>query len=147
VVWWSLREEYTAGQWRLVGLERQVGRLRKVIAAQRGDEQFIREQAQAEFDIPAPGEQRIPVEPGLTLKIGQAARETPSRPSQRPAPAIVSTIATSRTLADALLAVSAALALFAFSVLYERQPSATTGTTGARGADGVARPVAFCKHA
>ncbi|MGQ0636375.1 MAG: hypothetical protein ACT4QC_17320 [Planctomycetaceae bacterium] len=118
VVWWSLREEFAGGQWRLVELERQVGRLQKFVAAQTRDEKFIREQAQAEFPIAIPGEQRIPVEPPLTLTIGDPIGVASARRPQRAAyPTVVTKIASSRRLADTLLATAAGLVLFAFSVL------------------------------
>lgn len=125
--WLALKREYEANQWRLVGLERQVVHLRRVIAAQRSDREFVREQARTEFDIARPGQQHIPVAPHLTLQIGAAELRTAGEPAPLPPYAgLLARVAGEQRLADALLGAAAFLTLIAFGCLYQRR-------TGERG--------------
>jgi cell division protein FtsB len=107
---------FEANQWRLVALERQVSRLRMVTAAQRDDQAFLREQARSDFAISRPDEERIPVEPHLTLHIGAGRPESSARRDSFSACLpLLRLIAGSRGLSDALLATAAALVIGAFT--------------------------------
>jgi cell division protein FtsB len=119
----ALRETSDANQRRLVSLERHVEQLRRVIAAQKDDPAFLREQARSDFDITKPGEQRIPVEPHLTLQIG-AGLDTAAPQAAPPAyMPIAQIIAGSRSIADCLLAAAAVLVVGAFTLLPARRSS------------------------
>lgn len=124
----ALDAEHEANQWRLVALEHQIGRLRQVIAAQHDDPAFVREQAQSDFALSRPDEQRIPVESHLTLHIGpgqpEVAARTVSFPAYLP---VIRSIARSREIGDAMLASAAALVIGAFSLLPARRSAETTG--------------------
>jgi cell division protein FtsB len=113
----SLRAEFETNQWRLVTLERQVAQLRRVVAAQQHDPAFVREQAQSDFELSRPGEQRIPVDSHLTLHIGPGRIAATVRPVSFPVYApLARKIATSRELSNSLLAAAAALVIGAFTI-------------------------------
>lgn len=113
----SLHAEFETNQWRLVTLERQVTRLRRVAAAQQHDPAFVREQAQSDFELLRPGEQRIPVDSHLTLHIGPGKSTAAPRPVALPVYAPLSRkIASSRELGNGLLAAAAALVIVAFTI-------------------------------
>lgn len=118
----ALQAEYQSNQWQLVSLERQVAQLRRVTEAQRNDPAFVRAQAQSDFEVPAPGEERIPVDSHLTLQIGPGRAEATARRTALPAyMPLVGRIAASRTWSDALLATAAALVIGAFALLPVRR--------------------------
>lgn len=118
----TLDAEHESNQWRLVALERQIGRLRQVIAAQHDDPAFVREQAQSDFALSRPDEQRIPVESHLTLHIGPGQPELAPRSVSLPAYLpYVRSIAGSREMGDAILASAAALVIGAFTLLPVRR--------------------------
>lgn len=118
----ALEREFSANQWRLVALDRQVSHLEKVIEAQTHDPAFVREQARSAFDVASPDELRIPVDRHLRLNIEAAALEPQLPPRTHPwyAP-LFSAVARSHELGNALLGAAAALVLFAFTFLNERR--------------------------
>ncbi len=120
-----LNAEHESNQWRLVALEQQIGRMRQVIVAQQGDQAFVREQAQSDFALSRPDEQRIPVESHLTLHIGPGRPDVSRKPATLPAYVpFVHWIAASRSIGDGLLASAAALVIGAFTLLPVRRSAA-----------------------
>ncbi|MFN0051167.1 MAG: septum formation initiator family protein [Planctomycetales bacterium] len=114
----ALQAQFSSNQWRLVELERQVERLEAVVAAQRNDPSFIREQARSDFSVSAPDEQRIPVESHLTLRIGQVRTERTSSPPASPLPIpLLKWITESRKTSNLLLCTAALLVVGAFTLL------------------------------
>jgi cell division protein FtsB len=128
-VYGSLHAEFESNQWRLVTLERQVNRLRRVVAAQQNDPAFVREQAQSDFELARPGEQRIPVDSHLTLQIGPGCKSAARRPVALPVYApLARKIATSRELGSGLLAAAAALVIGAFTIFPAHRPADRSDT-------------------
>ena len=133
----TLDREFRANQWRLVALEKQMERLERVIEAQKSDPAFLREQARADFQVAAPGEQRIPVDGPLTLQIGaeqtSAARPAAGLPWYAP---VARAVARSRDAVNSLLAAAAALVLCAFGLFYERRAGGRISANGDTSATG-----------
>jgi hypothetical protein len=114
----TLRARHETSQWQLVSIEQHVERLRKVIAAQKGDPAFVREQARTDFELSHPDEQRIPVEPHLMLQIGTPGAELAAGRGSDPVYlSAVRAIASSCPLRDSLLAAAAILIVAAFTLL------------------------------
>ncbi|WP_166824516.1 hypothetical protein [Thalassoroseus pseudoceratinae] len=65
--WRQLKVEKYNNQVKLVTLEWQVKYLKRVVRAFEHDPNFAAEQARIDFDASQPGEERIPVDPSLTL--------------------------------------------------------------------------------
>jgi cell division protein FtsB len=129
IVFENLEAEYAANQWRLVSLEKQVDGLRKVIAAAQNDPAFVRELARSDFEVAHPDEQRIPVDPRLTLQIGGARTVVPPRRAALPGYLpLLQWVAGSRQMGNLLLLAAGGLIIAAFSLLPVRSSAAEEST-------------------
>lgn len=130
----TLKREHYAQQVRLVDLERRVAYLDRVVEAMESEPEFAAQLARVDFDAARPGDERISVEPALSLDAREIA------PSQAtPASAATMLIPLLRQLTDrhelrrALLTISAALVIFAFAFLQDvpaEENEASDGTAG-----------------
>ena len=130
----DLRTAYAANQLRLVALERQANELEQVTQALQGDPRFAEELAKVEFAAVRPGAEQIAMPADLQLRA--AERPTDQTEPAVPLllslpPAVLEPLATHARLRQGLLAVAAALCLFAFTCLH--------GSTAARLSDLVRR--------
>ncbi len=127
LTWATLKREQYEHQVKLVTLERQVTYLRRVVDAMENDPEFASQLARIDFDAARPGDERITVDPQLSLD----AREIPVLVDATPRHVSL-LIPLLRQLTDrpelrrALLAASAALAIFAFTFLHD--PGSQTAT-------------------
>lgn len=127
VAWEALSTAHEGHQRRLVELEQQIGRVRRFIAAQRNDPEFLREQARTDFELHRPNEERIPVDSHLTLRIDAGPAEAASRPAPLPVYVpLIREIARSRRLSDLLLAAAASLVVGAFACFPVRKSTEET---------------------
>jgi cell division protein FtsB len=114
----ALYRRQEMNQWRLVALEKQVTRLRKVVAAHGNDPAFVRERVRADFEFSEEGEQRIPVDSHLTLNIGSPpVARNPVASTPGPYVPWLRRLAHSRKAGDLLLVGAAALVIGAFVFL------------------------------
>lgn len=118
----NLKNEYIANQVRLVSVERQIGYLKRVVVALESEPEFAAELARIDFDAVRPGDEHIPVDPGLTLN---APLSEP--PSAVPPPTLpwyglfVEPLARNPKLRSVILGLSVLLTIGAFTFLHESQ--------------------------
>jgi amino acid transporter len=121
--YFELRDRHYANQVKLVQLEQQVQYLGSVGAALRNDPEFHRELARVDLDATRPGEERIEVDP--TLSLHSSPIKNPTEAAQHPAPtgsrllgsSPFAQIAHSRRTQQTLLLTAAAITIFAFTFL------------------------------
>ena len=118
--WLTLKQEHYTHQVRLVELERKVKYLGRVVDAMENDADFAAQLARVNFDAARPGDERIAVDPMLSLDARDRPTAAPALP--RTASLLVPLLrqVTDRPdLRRALLTIAAALILFAFTFLQE----------------------------
>jgi hypothetical protein len=125
LAWASLRDEHYGNQVRLVELEKQVKYLGRVVDALEDDPEFAAQLARVDFDASRPGDERITVDPSLSLD---------ARDESRPRATVDRTawyLPLLRQFADrpefrrALLTIAAALSIFSFAFLQEAPSEGT----------------------
>lgn len=120
LAWIELRDEHYAHQVRLVEVERQVSYLGRVVDALENDPEFAAQLARVDFDAARPGDERITVDPSLSL---DAHSETPPRSlsprSHSWSVPLLRQFTDRPDLRRALLTIAAALCVFAFTFLQE----------------------------
>ena len=122
----QLRNQFDANQQRLVALEKQAGKLQRVIEAIHTDKEFAAELTRIEFDAVRPGEEVLPVDSALELDHRDLAEPASgSEPLKRPYEPFIQMVSSDEQLRMTLLAVSALIIVFAFTSL---QPSAVDGS-------------------
>ena len=122
----QLRNQFDANQQRLVSLEKQAGKLQRVIDAIHTDKEFSAELTRIELDAVRPGEEVLPVDSALELDHRDLADTTSeSGPLKRNYEPFVQMVSSDEHLRMTLLAVSALIIVFAFTSL---QPSAVDGS-------------------
>ena len=116
----TLRQQRDEGNLRLVSLDEQVERGKKVIDALQHDSNFAKEMARADFKAAHPDEQRIPVDAALALPHQAAAPDLAVTPPDLPwyAP-FVRLIADHHQFGNLLLTIAALLVVYAFAWLQE----------------------------
>jgi hypothetical protein len=109
-----------ANQMRLLQLERQTLQLKDVVVALEKDPTFAEELARVEFDAVRPGEEVLPVGPGLRLDPRTEPVAGPKALSTSPRwLPVVTVLAEDRTLRSELLFAAAVLVIAAFTWLHE----------------------------
>lgn len=118
LMYMQLRGQFETNQLELVGLEKQAGRLQRVVDAIRNDKQFAAEMTRIELDAVQPGEEVLPVKPDLKLEAGNTSPEAGSRETQSPwyAP-FVQAIVVDHTLRHWVLGAAALLVVVSFTLL------------------------------
>lgn len=118
--WLTLKQEHYTHQVRLVELERKVKYLGRVVDAMENDAEFAAQLARVDFDAARPGDERIAVDPMLSLDARERPAATPVLPRTASLLAPLLRQVTDRPeLRRALLTIAAALILFAFTFLQE----------------------------
>lgn len=118
--WLTLKQEHYTHQVRLVELERKVKYLGRVVDAMENDAEFAAQLARVDFDAARPGDERIAVDPMLSLDARERPAATPALPRTASLLAPLLRQVTDRPeLRRALLTIAAALILFAFTFLQE----------------------------
>lgn len=115
------RREFRANQTQLVALQQQSRYLERTVTALESDPQFAAELARVDFNAVGPGEEKIPVDPHLSLdgRAEPALRvPTPRLPWYAP---LVTLVAENERLRRNLLIAAAAIVLFAFTFLHESE--------------------------
>lgn len=127
----QLRNQFDANQQRLVALDKQAGKLQRVIDAIHHDKEFAAELARIEFDAVRPGEEVLPVESTLELDHRDLAESSADSGAGKKIfyEPFVQMLATDEYLRLTLLAASALVIVFAFTSL---QPSAVDGSRPVR---------------
>ncbi len=118
----NLHNEYYVNQVRLVRIEKQVENLGRVVVALETDPNFSAELARIDFDAERPGDERIPVDPELSLD-GRLANATLSVPATS-LPwygSLLKVVANNNRFRTTLLFTSAMLTILAFTFLQESQ--------------------------
>ncbi len=117
----ELKNEFYANQVRLVALEEQVGYLEKVSDALRNDPEFAKELARVEFGAARPGDERIQVDPSLSLdgSSEEAQQPMPAQPILWPTGPLELLVHHPKIRIGALAA-AAVITLLAFTFLPER---------------------------
>ncbi len=129
----ALRADYAANQLRLVALERRAIDLERVAEALEHDPRFAAELAKLDLAADRPGDERIAVPPDLRL----GAEERSAAPTAAPPehwslpPTILVPLANHAGLRTSLVALAAALTLFAFLVLHDEQAETVRAMTRA----------------
>lgn len=117
----TLKQEQQTNQMKLVGLERQIGQIHKMIEAFQHDPSFARELARIDFDAVKSDEERIPVDSSLSKKVRPGAPDLAVAPPDLPwYTPILRVLAYSRTVGNTLLAIAAGTIIYAFACLGER---------------------------
>lgn len=117
----TLRQECDTHQLKLVGLEKQISHIQKVIDALKHDPSFARELARIDFDAVKSDEERIPVDSSLTQTVRPGAADLDVAPPDLPwFTPILRLLAYSRPVGNIVLAISAIVILYAFTCLGER---------------------------
>lgn len=126
-VYMQLREQFESNQLQLVGLEKQAGRLQKVVDAIRGDKQFASEMTRIELDAVQPDEEVLPVDADLKLDAGTTGAEGQSHELHAVwyAPFIRALVVDQR-LRITVLSAAALLVVVSFTVL---QPAGSARAT------------------
>jgi hypothetical protein len=114
-----LKHEYYAHQVRLVTLERKAQYLGKVVHALEHDPDFAAELARIDFAAARPGDERIPVDPSLSLEARTEPALSTSAAKLPWYTPLVRRLATERRLRTATLAFAALLLVAAFTFLNE----------------------------
>ncbi len=131
----ELQNRYHAGQVQLVQLEQQIHHLERVANALENDPHFADELARRDFEAARPGDERIEVEPGLTLdapiNVSAPERQVRSLPWYG---TVLGAMVGNRRLRNMTLLVAVGLTLVAFTFLHESQEAQLrTGVGRARG--------------
>ena len=116
--------EYRQNQSRLVGLEQRVSYLEKVRDALKNDPAFAAELARIDFDVVRPDDERIAVDPAMSL--GAAPSRSSSINLGQPRLVYVpllELLAEDQAVRSALLVFAAFVTLAAFTYLHEPRPS------------------------
>ena len=116
----QLDHAYRQNQWELVRTEDQIQQMQRIATALRGDAEFLQRLAEADLHAQPPDVQQIPVDHDLVLRpISDSERVvTPHVPLPIYLP-ILDLLSDSRDVGNALLAVSAAIVIFAFTYFQE----------------------------
>lgn len=118
VTYLQLRQQFDSNQLRLVSLDKQAGKLQRVIDAIHTDREFAAELARIEFDAVKPGEEVLPVDSTLELDHHKLADEPDAAVVKKMGyEPFLQMLSTDEYLRLTLLAVSALLIVFAFTSL------------------------------
>lgn len=122
LAWKTLQRERYNHQVRLVTLEWQTRYLKRVVQAFETDPEFAAEQARIDFDANRPGEERIAVDPSLSLDSRQFEPVFPQQNVSSQWYLIgFDAIASSRQLQRSMLTAAALITILAFTFFQESQ--------------------------
>src|SRR5262245_43263996 len=122
LAWTTLREEHYANQVRLVELEKQVKYLGRVVDALEDDPEFAAQLARVDFDAARPGDERITVDPSLSLDARDESRPRTSVDRTPWYVPFLRQFSDRPELRRALLTIAAVLSIFSFAFLQEGLP-------------------------
>jgi hypothetical protein len=131
----DLKRQYDGQQAELIGSERDVEYLHKVVDALRHDPGFAAEMARVDFGV-AGAEERIPVAAGLSLHGERRTEAMPAQSAARPFPqrlldtTFLDTLSDDRSVRMSLLGAASLLVLIAFTSLCETRASLVNVDTG-----------------
>jgi hypothetical protein len=115
-----LDHAYRQNQWELVRTEDQIQQMQRIALALRNDAEFLQRLAEADLHAQQPDVQQIPVDHHLVLRptpdSERVATPSASLPIYLP---ILDLLSDNRDVGNALLAISAALVIFAFTYFQE----------------------------
>lgn len=116
----KLDHAYRQNQWELVRTEDGIQQMRRIAEALRDDTEFLQRLAEADLNDQKPDVQQIPVDHHLVLRrtpdSERVATPSASLPVYLP---ILDLLSDNRDVGNALLAISAAIVIFAFTYFQE----------------------------
>ena len=127
----KLNDEYRKNRTELVALEQRVSHLERVKDALENDPEFAAELARIDFDASRPGDERIAVEPLLSLEaVPTTARPSAAAFDGHPAwyAPLLGVLAGNRTVRMSFLAIAAVVTLGAFTFLHETDETHGAGS-------------------
>jgi cell division protein FtsB len=132
----ALENEFQTNRAELVSLEQRVLHLERVSEALKNDPEFAAELARIDFEASRPGDERIAVEPLLSLEAVPATTRSASAAIDGPLAwytPLLEVLARNQTLRMSLLAIAAVVMVGAFTFLHETDDSAGNRSTSAGG--------------
>ena len=132
----ALDTEFQTNQAELVSLEQRVTHLERVSDALRNDPEFAAELARIDFEASRPGDERIAVEPLLSLEADPATTRLASAAIDGPVAwyiPLLEALTRNRTLRMSLLAIAVIVMVGAFTFLHETDDAASDDSTSTGG--------------